>query len=92
MGYSTANRRQKRKDTGVVISKRVLFYEAWITYECYCGWWCHKICISEDVESTNSDNEDDKELREPDYDEDKVQLEEKQEEETGEIVSTNQVF
>jgi hypothetical protein len=34
--------------------------------------------------------EDDKESKEPDYDEDKDQLDEKQEEETGE--TTNQVF
>jgi hypothetical protein len=43
------------------------------------------------VESTDSSNEDDKELREPGYDEDEDQLEEEQEEETGEI-TTNQVF
>ena len=36
--------------------------------------------------------EDDKESSEPDYDEDKDQLEEKQEEETGEKETTNQVF
>ena len=37
---------------------------------------------------------EDKESKEPDYDEDKDQLEEKQEEETGEIdqETTNQVF
>jgi hypothetical protein len=40
---------------------------------------------------SDSNNEDNKESNEPDYDEDKGQLEEKQEEETGEI-TTNQVF
>ena len=43
---------------------------------------------------TMSTMEDDKEFNEPDFDEDKDQLEEKQEEETGEIdqETTNQVF
>jgi predicted transcriptional regulator len=41
--------------------------------------------------STNNGNEDDKESREPDYENDKNQLEEEQEEETGET-TTNQVF
>ena len=36
--------------------------------------------------------QDDKESKEPDYDEDKDQLEEKQEEETGGQETTNQVF
>jgi hypothetical protein len=41
----------------------------------------------------SSKKEDDKESKEPDYDEDKDQLEEKQEEETGEQeTTTNQVF
>jgi hypothetical protein len=43
-----------------------------------------------------SAKEDDKESKEPDYDDDKDQLEEKQEEEGGEIdqgeTTTNQVF
>ncbi len=43
-----------------------------------------------------SAKEDDKESKEPDYDDDKDQLEEKQEEEAGEIdqgeTTTNQVF
>jgi IS30 family transposase len=44
-------------------------------------------------ESTHSSNEDDKEAREPDYDEDKDQLEEEQEGEAGEIaITTNAVF
>jgi hypothetical protein len=41
---------------------------------------------------TMSKEEDGKESKEPDYDEDKDQLEEKQEEETGERETTNQVF
>jgi hypothetical protein len=46
----------------------------------------------ENGESTHSSNEDDKEAREPDYDEDKDQLEE-QEGEAGEIaITTNAVF
>jgi hypothetical protein len=41
--------------------------------------------------SSDSSNEDDKESKEPDYDED--QLEEKREEQTGEMISTtNRVF
>ena len=45
------------------------------------------------IKSANDDSEHHKEeLNEPDYDEDQDQLEEVQEEETGEIVSTNQVF
>ena len=45
--------------------------------------------FKERVESTDSSNEDEKESKEPDYDED--QLEEKQEEENGEI-TTNSTF
>ena len=48
----------------------------------------------EKLESTDSGNEDDKESREPDYDEDEDRLEEEQEE-TGELTSattTNEVF
>ena len=41
---------------------------------------------------TMSSKKDDKESKEPDYDEDKDQLEEKQEEETGERETTNHVF
>ncbi len=44
------------------------------------------------AESTDSGNEDDKETREADYNEDKDQLEEEQEEQTGEITTTNQIF
>ena len=44
-------------------------------------------------EKPKSSNEDDKEeSNEPDYDEDKHQLEKQQEEEFGEITATNQVF
>ena len=44
--------------------------------------------------SAKEDNNGSKECKEPDYDEDKDRLEEKQEEETGEInqETTNQVF
>ncbi|MFL6316202.1 MAG: hypothetical protein ACJ73C_05610 [Nitrososphaeraceae archaeon] len=47
----------------------------------------------EKIKSCSSSN-DDKESKEPDYHEDKDQLEEKQEEEAGEITlaTTNQVF
>jgi predicted transcriptional regulator len=45
----------------------------------------------ENEEPLNSGDEDDKESREPDYNEDKDQLEEEQEEETGEL-TRNQVF
>jgi hypothetical protein len=47
------------------------------------------------LESFSSNcNVDDKESNEPDYDEDEVQLQEGQEEETGEMTSstTNQIF
>src|SRR5919197_2630401 len=46
------------------------------------------------LESSSNNNEDEKESRETDYDDNKDQLEEKQEEETREITSTtiNQVF
>ena len=39
------------------------------------------------LEQTDSDNGDDKESNEPDYDEDKDQLEEEQQEEAGEITT-----
>jgi hypothetical protein len=43
--------------------------------------------------SDSSGNEDNKESEEPDYDDEKShKVEEKQEEETGEITTTNQVF
>jgi hypothetical protein len=45
----------------------------------------------ENLVSTDSRNEDDKESNEPDYDDEEDQLEEEQEEETGEM-TTNQVF
>jgi hypothetical protein len=45
----------------------------------------------EKVESMDSGNEDDKELKEPDYDQDRDQLEGKREEETD-WVTTNEVF
>ena len=38
------------------------------------------------------EDENGKELKQPDYDEDKDQLEEKQEEETGQPETTNQVL
>jgi hypothetical protein len=41
---------------------------------------------------TNEGNDDREESNEPDYDGDKDQLEEQQEEETGEITTINQVF
>jgi predicted transcriptional regulator len=46
---------------------------------------------NEKVESTDSGNEDNKESSEPDYNEDQDQLEEEQEEETGDA-TINQVF
>jgi hypothetical protein len=46
----------------------------------------------EKLKSSFSNESDKEESNKPDYDEDKDQLEEAQEEETGEIVSTNQVF
>jgi hypothetical protein len=42
--------------------------------------------------STNEDNDGSKESKEPDYDEDKDQLEEKQEVETGEQKTSNHIF
>jgi predicted transcriptional regulator len=47
--------------------------------------------ISKEKLKSSFSNEHEKELNEPDYNEDQDQLEEKQEEETGEI-TTNQVF
>ena len=46
----------------------------------------------EKAESPYSSNEDYKESREPDYDEHEDQLEEEQEEESGEMTTTNEVF
>jgi hypothetical protein len=47
----------------------------------------------EKLTTMSNKNQDDKECRDPDYgDKDKDQLEEKQEEETGEQRTTNQVF
>jgi hypothetical protein len=50
--------------------------------------------VQTNKEKLLSTKEDDKELNEPDYNEDKEQLEEKQEEETGELdqETTNQTF
>ncbi|MFL6411387.1 MAG: hypothetical protein ACJ71K_09115 [Nitrososphaeraceae archaeon] len=54
----------------------------------------HKSKDKEKLKSSSNDNEGDKEKEssEPDYDEDKDQLEEGQEDETGEITTINQVF
>jgi hypothetical protein len=47
----------------------------------------------ENLKSYSSSNENDKEeSKEPDYDEDQHRLEEGQEEETGEITTTNEIF
>ena len=46
----------------------------------------------EKVESMDSGNEDDKELKEPDYDQDRDQLEGKREEAETDWVTTNEVF
>jgi hypothetical protein len=48
----------------------------------------------ENLKSSHTSNEDDKESNEPDYGEDKDQLEEEQEEETGETTAAtiNRVF
>ena len=42
--------------------------------------------------SSSSNNEDNKESKEPDYNEDKDQLEEEQEEKDGEMATINQIF
>ena len=47
---------------------------------------------SGDKENLKSASEVDKESKEPDYNEDKDQLEEEQEDETGQIITTNEVF
>jgi predicted transcriptional regulator len=55
----------------------------------------HKTKNNEKITSSNTSSEDDgKESNEPDYNEDEDQLEQKQEERTGEIIraTTNQVF
>ena len=48
--------------------------------------------VQTNKEKLVSTKEDDKEPKEPGYDEDKDQLEEKQEEETGEQATKNKVF
>ena len=48
--------------------------------------------VQTNKEKLSMSKEDDKESKEPDYDEDKDQLEEKQEEKTGGQETTNQVF
>ena len=47
---------------------------------------------NEKVKSSNSSRGDKEESNESDYNEDKDQLEEEQEEKTGEIATTNQIF
>jgi len=47
---------------------------------------------NEKVKSSNSNRGDKEESNESDYNEDKDQLEEEQEEKTGEIATTNQIF
>jgi hypothetical protein len=46
----------------------------------------------ENLKSSNSNEDDKEESNEPDYDEDEDQLKEKQQEETGEISTANQIF
>jgi hypothetical protein len=48
--------------------------------------------VQTNKEKLMSAKEDEKESREPDYDEDKDQLQENQEEETGEQRTTNHIF
>jgi hypothetical protein len=46
MDYSVAadrKTRQERKNTGIIISKRVLFNEIRSTYQCYCGRRCYQM-------------------------------------------------
>jgi hypothetical protein len=84
-----SRQRTTRKDTGIIISQRMLFNEARIAYECYRGFVPG---MSKCKLKSTSDKE---ELNEADYDENRDQLEEEQEEQTGEVISsvtTNQVF
>jgi hypothetical protein len=62
-----------------------------------CYYRCYQVCSDKQGELTaisNNQRDNSKESEELDYDEDKDQLEEKQEEQTGEITRTtiNQVF
>ena len=94
MGYIAANRRQKRKDTSIIFSQRVLFYEARFTYNATVVDDAIRFVSnkSKDKKNLKSANEDSKEeSKEPDYDEDQDQLEKEQKGETGEI-TTNYIF
>jgi hypothetical protein len=96
MEYSTANRRQKRKDTGIVIAKECysivldLLTNATVVDDAIRFVSCDRSKDKEKLKSSSKSNEEEKESKEPDYDEDEDRLEEKQEE-TGEI-TINQVF
>jgi hypothetical protein len=94
MEYSSEYRRQERKDTGIVISKRVLFNEAYLLTNATVVDDAIRFVSSKSKQNTNSNEGDTEESNEPDYDEDKDQLEEEQEEETGETseATRNQVF
>jgi hypothetical protein len=92
MRYSTKYGRQKRKDTGIIVSKRVLFCEAGFTNATVVD-DAIRFVSSKSKENVKPYSEDDKEeSNEPDYEEEKDRLEEEQEEETGEITTTNQIF
>jgi hypothetical protein len=94
MEYSTKHRRQKRKDTSIVISKGVLFHEARLLTNATVVDDAIRFVSQQSKEKLKSSdsNEDGKESKESDYDDEyEDQLEEEQEEETGEV-TTNQVF
>ena len=93
MEYSTKHRRQERKNTGIVISQRVLFYKLDLLTNGTVVDDAIRFVSTKSKENLKSSTEGDKEeSKEPDYDEmsDKVG-EERQEQETGEI-TINRVF
>lgn len=72
----------------------MLFNETRFTYKHYSSGWCHKFTKeSQNKLGMSEEEQDKKEPKEPDYSKNNEELEDKQQEETGEIkTTTNQVF
>jgi hypothetical protein len=96
MESSTANRRQKReKIQALSLAKECYSMKLDLLTNATVVDDAIRFVSQKSKENLPSNsNEDKEELNEPDYDEDKDQLEEEQEKQTGEIISAtvNQVF
>ena len=97
--FAEYRNKQKRKDTGIISCKGMLFYETRLTYKCYCVRWCYEICIrlSNNNNKKSISKEEDynsQESQEFDYNNYTELEEEGHKKEKGEVLTEtrNQVF